>query len=239
MNPSKRDILSLLALGGAAGLSGAARAGAKPAAPLILVLRDRYPTTMSRIALSACFVFLASFSVSQISAQRLAELDLAGWARLISSASVIGFLIMIAWLTIVRPAPVARAGGIMPRAAAVLGTWLFLIGSPFLARRGDLGAPLLLAGALVTLVGEVLTLLFLRWLGRSFSIAPEARKLVTSGPYRIVRHPLYAAELLAMIGIVLQFASLEAAAITSLWLRSVVITIPLPSGSMSTWCVRW
>lgn len=182
-------------------------------------LRRQSPLTIgdwgSRIALSACFVFLASFSVSQISAQRLAELDLAGWARLISSASVIGFLIMIAWLTIVRPAPVARAGGIMPRAAAVLGTWLFLIGSPFLARRGDLGAPLLLAGALVTLVGEVLTLLFLRWLGRSFSIAPEARKLVTSGPYRIVRHPLYAAELLAMIGIVLQFASLEAAALAA------------------------
>ena len=170
----------------------------------------------ARIALSACFLFLASFSINQIAALHILELDLLGWARLISSVSVIGFLIMIAWLTIVRPAPVARAAGLMPRIAAVLGTWLFLLGSPFLTRRADLGAPFLLAAASVTLLGEVLTLLFLRWLGRSFSIAPEARRLVTTGPYRIVRHPLYAAELLAMIGIVCQFASLEAAALAAL-----------------------
>jgi protein-S-isoprenylcysteine O-methyltransferase Ste14 len=170
----------------------------------------------ARIALAACFVLLASFSVSQIAAQRVSDLDLLGWARLISTVSVIGFLVMIAWLTIVRPAPVARAAGLMPRAAAVLGTWLFLVGSPFLARRTDLGAPLLLAGASLTLLGEVLTLLFLRWLGRSFSIAPEARKLVITGPYRIIRHPLYAAELLAVIGIVLQFASFGALALASL-----------------------
>ena len=170
----------------------------------------------SRIALSACFVLLASFSVSQVAAQHVADLDLLGWAHLVSAVSVIGFLLTIAWLTIVRPAPVARAGGLVPRAAAVLGTWLFLFGSPFLTRRADLSAPLLLAAASLTLLGEVMTLLFLRWLGRSFSIAPEARRLVITGPYRIIRHPLYAAELLAVIGIVLQFGSPEAVALASL-----------------------
>jgi protein-S-isoprenylcysteine O-methyltransferase Ste14 len=36
----------------------------------------------------------------------------------------------------------------------------------------------------------------------------ETRQLVTSGPYRFVRHPLYAAEELAMLGLFMQFASI-------------------------------
>jgi protein-S-isoprenylcysteine O-methyltransferase Ste14 len=39
----------------------------------------------------------------------------------------------------------------------------------------------------------------------------EARRLVTSGPYRFVRHPLYLAEELAIIGISMQFFSLSTA----------------------------
>jgi protein-S-isoprenylcysteine O-methyltransferase Ste14 len=48
-------------------------------------------------------------------------------------------------------------------------------------------------------------------LGRSFSMMAEARRLVTSGPYRFVRHPLYIAEELAMIGLLIQFFSLSSA----------------------------
>jgi hypothetical protein len=39
----------------------------------------------------------------------------------------------------------------------------------------------------------------------------EARRLVTSGPHRFVRHPLYLAEELAIIGISMQFFSLATA----------------------------
>jgi protein-S-isoprenylcysteine O-methyltransferase Ste14 len=51
--------------------------------------------------------------------------------------------------------------------------------------------------------GNALAVLVLVQLGRSFSIMAEARRLVTSGVYRWVRHPLYLAEELAVIGIVL------------------------------------
>ena len=44
----------------------------------------------------------------------------------------------------------------------------------------------------------------------------EARKLVTHGPYRLVRHPLYLAEEVATIGIFLQFLSWPAAAVLAL-----------------------
>jgi protein-S-isoprenylcysteine O-methyltransferase Ste14 len=47
----------------------------------------------------------------------------------------------------------------------------------------------------------------LRWLGKSFSILAEARQLVTEGPYRIVRHPLYICEGIAVVGVMLQVIS--------------------------------
>ena len=53
----------------------------------------------------------------------------------------------------------------------------------------------------------------LHWLGRAFSIMPEARRLVTHGPYRLIRHPLYLCEEIAVIGIFIQVVSPLAAAL--------------------------
>ncbi len=41
----------------------------------------------------------------------------------------------------------------------------------------------------------------------------ESRRLVTDGPYAIIRHPLYLAELIAILGAFIQFASPWAALI--------------------------
>lgn len=165
---------------------------------------------LTRLAVAACFFLIAGFSVNQIATMHIATLDLLGWARLISTVALVSFFLMIAWLTLVRPRAVAQAPGPGPRIAAVLGTWLFLFGAPFLTRRTDLGAPALLLSASLILLGDVLAVLILQWLGRSFSIMAEARKLVTTGPYAIVRHPLYAAELVAVLGLVIQFGTIEA-----------------------------
>src|SRR5881394_1048149 len=40
-------------------------------------------------------------------------------------------------------------------------------------------------------------------LGRCFGVLPDVRGLVTRGPYRLVRHPLYLGELTAVLGVVL------------------------------------
>jgi protein-S-isoprenylcysteine O-methyltransferase Ste14 len=45
---------------------------------------------------------------------------------------------------------------------------------------------------------------------------PEARRLVTSGPYSIIRHPLYVAEGVALFGLTLQYNSVWAWALFSL-----------------------
>ena len=43
-------------------------------------------------------------------------------------------------------------------------------------------------------------------LGPSFSITPEARDLVVTGPYRLLRLPVYLAELMMIVGIVAGYA---------------------------------
>jgi protein-S-isoprenylcysteine O-methyltransferase Ste14 len=41
----------------------------------------------------------------------------------------------------------------------------------------------------------------LAYLRRSFSIIPEARRLVTGGPYKLSRHPVYLGEIVTAIGV--------------------------------------
>jgi protein-S-isoprenylcysteine O-methyltransferase Ste14 len=65
-----------------------------------------------------------------------------------------------------------------------------------------------IVATLLVLGGSLAALFALMRLGRSFSVMAEARQLVTSGVYRFVRHPLYCAEAVATIGVVMQFLSL-------------------------------
>jgi protein-S-isoprenylcysteine O-methyltransferase Ste14/Flp pilus assembly pilin Flp len=62
----------------------------------------------------------------------------------------------------------------------------------------------------VVVAGEVVALLGVAWvlvsalaLGRCFGVLPEARGLVTHGPYELVRHPLYLGEFTAMAGLLI------------------------------------
>lgn len=54
-------------------------------------------------------------------------------------------------------------------------------------------------------------------LGRSLGVAPADRGLVRHGPYRFIRHPIYAFELLFSIGWLVAEPTLINAAIISIW----------------------
>ena len=61
----------------------------------------------------------------------------------------------------------------------------------------------LLAGEALAVASCVWLLASVLALGRCFGVLPEARGLVTRGPYRLVRHPVYLGELAASLGLVL------------------------------------
>jgi protein-S-isoprenylcysteine O-methyltransferase Ste14 len=60
---------------------------------------------------------------------------------------------------------------------------------------------LLAAGDLLAVVGCLWLLASVLTLGRCFGVLPEARGLVRRGPYRLVRHPVYLGEIVALAGL--------------------------------------
>jgi protein-S-isoprenylcysteine O-methyltransferase Ste14 len=130
-------------------------------------------------------------------------------AELLARSATFLFFVLAAWLVVIRTRPVGKAQGLQPRLSALAGSFLLLSVVLFPRRDLSIGLNLLSAGLLV--LGHVLAVCVLARLGRSFSVMAEARRLVTDGPYALVRHPLYVAEEIAAIGLFLQYASLGSA----------------------------
>jgi protein-S-isoprenylcysteine O-methyltransferase Ste14 len=126
-------------------------------------------------------------------------------AELLARGSTLLFFVLAAWLVLIRIRPVGKAQGLQPRLAALAGSFLLL--SVVLFPRNDLSIGLNLVSAGLLLLGHALAVYALARLGRSFSIMAEARRLVTDGPYALIRHPLYVAEEIAAIGLFIQHAA--------------------------------
>lgn len=123
--------------------------------------------------------------------------------QLLAQAIVNIFLFFLILLLIVRDVPRSQVAGIVPYTVAMLGTFattsfLFLpVVTPSIA--------IFVVSTLCIIIGFGLSLYTLIYLGSSFALLPSARHLVTEGPYRFVRHPLYLSEEIAIIGIMIQF----------------------------------
>ncbi len=123
----------------------------------------------------------------------------------LSQLAVFLFAAALIVMLIARRPATAKARGAFPRIAALLGAYL---GLAILALKlQPIGWELKALSILLILGGMSFALWGLLWLGRSFSIMSEARRLVVGGPYAIVRHPLYLGEQLALIGVTLQYIS--------------------------------
>ena len=143
-----------------------------------------------------------------LSLMKSAPLDFILLVQIAMRGSTIAFMLLMAAAVILRTRPSAKASGLEPRISALLGTFL-IYGIAMLPRR-DLSLSGEIASTLLTIVGTVGAIVAVFQLGRSFSVMAESRRRVTIGPYRFVRHPLYLAEELAIVGVFLQFASLWA-----------------------------
>jgi protein-S-isoprenylcysteine O-methyltransferase Ste14 len=119
--------------------------------------------------------------------------------------TAIAYLLLLAASVILRARPQGKARGIEPRVSALIGGFL-MVAVVYFPRR-ELSPVAAVVSTLLILIGCAFSLYVLTQLGRSFSVMAEARRLVTSGVYHFVRHPLYLAEEIATIGLVLQFLS--------------------------------
>jgi protein-S-isoprenylcysteine O-methyltransferase Ste14 len=184
-----------------------------PGFDFVKLQKSRAYDLLMRVPLLAYAVFFATLQMSGL-ARYVHEADAArplavygiGMAMRLST---IAFLLLLAAATILRARPTGKARGLEPRISALIGGFL-VYAIPLFPRR-ELPVTAEMVSTLLVLFGSAAAVYTLLQLGRSFSLMAEARRLVTSGPYRLVRHPLYVAEELAVIGISMQFFSLSSA----------------------------
>lgn len=134
--------------------------------------------------------------------------DLMWVLGLLSHTTSLAFVALIVWLTVTRKAPVDVAAGWEARVSSFLGTFILLslIGIP----RAEVGEVQALIATILIIVGTVSSIWCLWWLGRAFAVMAAARELQTHGPYAHVRHPLYTAEAITVVGVILFNGSLMA-----------------------------
>jgi protein-S-isoprenylcysteine O-methyltransferase Ste14 len=114
------------------------------------------------------------------------------------SATLWGLFIV---LINIRPAPLRRNRSAVGVVVALV-SQLAVIAVGLFGARTD-GGVAVLASDVLLIAGLGFAICSVAVLGRCFGVLPDVRGLVTRGPYRLVRHPLYLGELTAVLGIVL------------------------------------
>lgn len=180
--------------------------------------RTKLYDLLAATPLIAWYGFALTIQIPRL-AHQIASLDLATadarvLAGIASNLATQVFFMVLALLMVLRRQPLGKASGFYPRFAAVAGTFLSLAIVVLPAR--ELSVQLHVASTLLIVGGIVFALYAVLELGRSLSMLPEARRLVTNGPYSVIRHPLYLGEAVALVGVTLQYLSPWALALLAL-----------------------
>ena len=163
------------------------------------------------VVLVAAFLGLGNVVNFVRSLPTLSVADPSTWLKPAASALVVAFYALVVVLYLRRGSAQATTGSRPAKVVAVVASWLPLA-LPYVS--GTIASTRMLLTAEVLLVtGMVWSVVALRTLGRSFSIVAQARTVVRSGPYAVVRHPLYLGELVAALGIVLRAPSVAGFAV--------------------------
>ncbi|HEX5251778.1 MAG TPA: isoprenylcysteine carboxylmethyltransferase family protein [Gaiellales bacterium] len=164
------------------------------AATPITRVSDLFTLVGSRLIPTLLFTTMATVSVLGVGAAPSASA--AAFHAL--SATLWGLFIV---LINIRPAPLRRNRSTIGVIVALV-SQLAVIAVGLFGARTD-GGVAVLASDVLLIAGLAFAICSVAVLGRCFGVLPDVRGLVTRGPYRLVRHPLYLGELTAVLGIVL------------------------------------
>ena len=154
--------------------------------------REKFRDLLARVLVGVLFLFLSINLLQEF----LRTGHLTGLLLLVSEALVVV-------LTVMR----RRAKAVDRSVAAAIVTIISVAG-PSLVRASAAG-PLLpdVATAVLSFAGLCLVIAGKVVLGRSFGLVPANRGVVASGPYLLVRHPIYSGYLITHIGFLLAHPS--------------------------------
>jgi protein-S-isoprenylcysteine O-methyltransferase Ste14 len=138
--------------------------------------REAAPDLIARAAVALLFMLLTVTLLEDFARTR----HVTGLLLLVSEAMVVVF-------TIFR----RRADTVDLSAAAMVVTTVSLLGPPLLRPSDGLALLPDAITALISAVGLLVVIAGKFSLGRSFGLAPANRGVVESGPYLLVRHPIY------------------------------------------------
>ena len=154
--------------------------------------RERFRDLLARVLVGVLFLFLSINLLQEF----LRTGHLTGLLLLVSEALVVV-------LTVMR----RRAKAVDRSVAAAIVTIISVAG-PSLVRASAAGALLPdVATAVLSFAGLCLVIAGKVVLGRSFGLVPANRGVVASGPYLLVRHPIYSGYLITHIGFLLAHPS--------------------------------
>jgi protein-S-isoprenylcysteine O-methyltransferase Ste14 len=168
------------------------------------VVKNLNKIDIDRLIAVSVFTFFMMLNILVIyrDLRVLSPINMTKALGLVHHLLVVFFYGLIVLFYFLRSSASSTSGSFVVNTIAVLTT--FAPSALSLLSRSKLSKPEIVFGAdFIIVLGIVLAIYSLGSLGRSFSIVPQARKLVQSGPYRLVRHPLYLGELIGLSGVVL------------------------------------
>ncbi|MGA1839205.1 MAG: methyltransferase family protein [bacterium] len=131
---------------------------------------------------------------------------------LIHHLLIICFYVLVILLYFLRSSASITTKSFYAKAIAIATSCLPLT-FPILNRSISENPVILIIANIVMIFGMFFSIYSLFVLGRNFSIIPQVRGLVQSGPYRIIRHPLYTGEIVSYFGIFLVRPSISTFAV--------------------------
>jgi protein-S-isoprenylcysteine O-methyltransferase Ste14 len=130
------------------------------------------------------------------------QLDRATTMYVLNRVLALAFFTCVFLIYVVRRQAVGKDHSIGAVLSAMLGT--LILYSLWLLPEGRTDNLYVLAVSDVLLsIGMAVAIYGVAHLRHRFSIVPEARGLVTTGPYGVVRHPIYFGEIVAALGMIL------------------------------------